>query len=360
MSCMCLKRLQDFLKSLKNLPLNALAGLIPKDLPQLTSLGGMSSGIATVHAMVSARAQLQAALRLGLPPFPLPALDLGRLEAMAFLAGTTGVNPLSANASLHLNRLVNSMNVNLPSLMQLLMELLEPLLDPLMDLLAMLQAIEAVRMTFNVNLLAPGAMAALQAALSATATASVSASANLAAMLDLGMYGRLMRASAALGFDLSMAGALPRLHAALQLAAGLPIPALNVSLPQMNALANLLAALTPIQQSMLGVNLALPNALDLLKALIGQLLANLAVPLPTSLTASLSETATLGSQLAAVPPALGMNFSAMASMRISGLPLNLLPDLGSLTVAARLGQATGLNVFASSPCGSSCPVAASF
>jgi hypothetical protein len=33
MSCMCLRKLKTFLESLKNLPLNMLASLIPKDLP---------------------------------------------------------------------------------------------------------------------------------------------------------------------------------------------------------------------------------------------------------------------------------------------------------------------------------------
>ena len=57
MSCMGLRKLTTFLDSLKNLPLNMLASLIPKDLPQLSMLGGMASGMATVQAMASASAQ---------------------------------------------------------------------------------------------------------------------------------------------------------------------------------------------------------------------------------------------------------------------------------------------------------------
>jgi hypothetical protein len=102
----------------------------------------------------------------------------------------------------------------------------------------------------------------------------------------------------------------------------------------------------------------LPNAWDLLKAAIAALLANLAVPLNFAAMASLTETAALGSQLNAVPPALalGLNLRAMASLRLSGLPFPKLPDLAPLAAAARFGQATGLNVWSSSPCTKSCPM----
>jgi hypothetical protein len=124
----------------------------------------------------------------------------------------------------------------------------------------------------------------------------------------------------------------------------------------MNTLANLLAALTPLQKSTLGINMRLPNAWDLLKAAIAALLANLAIPLNLSAMASLSETAALGSQLNAVPPALGVNLQAMVSLRLSGLPFPKLPDFAPLAVAVRFGQTTGLNVWSSNPCGKSCPM----
>ena len=89
-------------------------------------------------------AQLSAALKLGLPAFPLPPLDLGKLDAMAYVAGMTGANSLHANASLSLQRMATSINVNLPSIMQMLMELMQPLIEPLMDLLALLHSFEAV------------------------------------------------------------------------------------------------------------------------------------------------------------------------------------------------------------------------
>jgi hypothetical protein len=357
MSCMCLVKLQAFLASLKNLPLNALAALIPPDIPQLAMLGGLASGSATVSALASAsaQAQLNAALRLGLPPFPIPMLDLGKLEAMASLVGA-GVNPFSANASLQLSQMAITTNINLPSIMQMLMELLAPLIDPLMDLLALLQSFEAVHRTFNVNLAVPGAMPQLRLALAAQANLRLAARLDVTAAANLGAYARLMNASAALGINLAAPGAFPRLSAALQIAAGLPIPPLTINLPQMNTLANLLAALTPLQQSTLGINMRLPNAWDLLKAAIAALLANLAVPLNLSAMASLSETAALGSQLNAVPPALGLNLQAMASLRLSGLPFPKLPDFAPLAVAVRFGQATGLNVWSSSPCSKSCPM----
>ena len=51
MSCMCLAKLKAFLESLKNIPLNALAAMIPEEIPQLTMLGGMASGSATASAL---------------------------------------------------------------------------------------------------------------------------------------------------------------------------------------------------------------------------------------------------------------------------------------------------------------------
>ncbi len=163
MNCLCLRKLKAFTESLKNLPLNMVASLLPKDLPQLSMLGGMASGLVTAQAMASAsaQAQLRAALMLGLPPFPIPALDLGRLEAMAYLSGTTGANALNADMSLSLQRMATSVNVNLPSIMQMLMELLQPLLDSLMDLLALLQSFDAVHAALGINLASAGAMAAL-------------------------------------------------------------------------------------------------------------------------------------------------------------------------------------------------------
>ena len=132
----------------------------------------------------------------------------------------------------------------------------------------------------------------------------------------------------------------------------------------MNALANLLAALSPIQKSMLGINIRLPNAIDLLAAAISALQANLMEPLNVSATAtaSVAETARLGSQCNGVPSALGlgMQLKAMAALKLQGLPWNVAPDLGGLATAARLGEATGINVWSSSPCSASCPAGRMF
>ena len=375
MPCMCIRKLSDFLQSLKNLPLNLLAELIPPCPAQLSTLGALASGVGTMQALASAsvsasaRAQLAAALHLGLPPFPFPALDLGKLEAMAFLAGTTGTNAFSAKASLQLTSLTSSINVHLPSVMQLLMELLQPLTVPLMDLLALIGACEAVQATFGVNLTLPGAMLQLRAALAArvglhlAATATMTASAELVANLaSLGSYARLINAAAALGFNLALPGMALRFSAALQVALGLPIPPLNVDLPQMNTLANLLAALTPLQRSVFGINLRLPGAWKLLALALRSLMVNLEESLNLAATAtamaSLSETARLGSQLSAVPPVLGLGVSlrAMLHLNLQGWPLPQLPNLGALAAAARLGASTGLNVFANTPCSASCPV----
>jgi hypothetical protein len=361
---MCLRKLTTFLDSLKNLPLNMLAPLIPKCPPQLAMLGGMASGIATVQAMASAQAHLSAALKLGLPAFPIPPLDLGKLEAMAYLAGTTGANALHANMALTLQRMATSINVNLPSIMQLAMELLQPVIDPLMDLLEWLHSFDAVHTTFGINLALHGSMPKLTAVLAARANVRMAATLDVQAAMNLGTYARMMRAAAALGFNLDLPGMAARLSAAMNLAAGLPIPPLKIDLPQMNTLGNLLTALSPIQKSILGINMRLPNAFNLLAAAIKALLANLLEPLNLSAAEmeSLSESSRLGSQCSGVPSALGLGLQlkAMAGLRLRGLPFDLLPDLGPLAAAARFGQATGLSVWSSSPCTSRCPVGKMF
>ena len=241
--------------------------------------------------------------------------------------------------------------------MQMLMELLKPLVDPLMDLLALLQSFEAVNRTFNVNLAVQGAMPQLQLGAGSPCQSPLVGPFG-SPPRHLGSYARLMNAAAALGIDLAAPGAFPRFSAALQVAAGLPIPPLDISLPEMNTLANLLAALTPIQKSTLGISMQLPNAWDLLKAALARLLDNLLQPLnltPPEM-ANLMDTAQAGSQLNAVPPALGLDLRALASMRLSGLPFPKLPDLAPLAAAVRLGEATGINVWSSSPCTSSCPM----
>ncbi len=358
MSCMCVSQLAAFAKSLQNLPLNTLASLIPTDLPQLAMVGGMASGTTTASAVASAsgQAKLRAALRLGLPPFPISLPELGKLEAAALVAGTTGTHALTANASVALQRMAMSINAHLPSPLQLMMELLQPLAEPLMKLLAMVQAIEATRAVFGVNLALPGAMPQLSAAMSARAKLAAAADIDIQAAMNLGSYARLMRATAALGFHLARPRGAARFSTALSAAAGLPIPPLAVAVPEMNTLANLLTALRPLQKSVLGVNMRLPNALQLLAAAISALTANLAEPLALSAEAqaAVSETAAWGSQCSAVPSALdlGMDLKAMAAIQVGELPLDLLPDLDGFATAARLGESTGVQIWTNSPCSS--------
>jgi hypothetical protein len=363
MSCMCLRKLKTFLESLKNLPLNMLASLIPKDImPQLPMLGSMAYGLSSASFMMSPLGlpKLNGGLGLRLPQFSLPMLELAKLESMAQIAGMTGTNPLYAKPALQ--RMATSANVNLPGIMQMLMELLNPLIDPLMDLLALLQTFNAVQTAFGVNLAVPGAMPRLAMALSARINLPQAPPFDLQAAMDLGSYGRAMRAASSLGFDLSKPAVGVKFTAALNMAIGLPIPPLTIDLPQMNTLANLLQALAPIQKSMLGINMTLPKAWDLLAAALSALLGNLLEPLKLSADhmGSLADTARWGSYCNAVPPALGMPLSLPIALRLNSLPLNLMPDLGGLAATARFGEATGLNVWSSSPCSASCPVGRMF
>ncbi len=359
MNCCCLKKLGDLIAALKNAPLAMLLGMIPP-MPALPQLGGLASGLGTASMFADAKlsAALAAAIKLQMPALPAAALSLmAKLEAMAAIKMTTGINMLSASANAQLAVTAGSFNANFPSLLAMMMEMLAPLLAPLLALLEMASAVGAINANLGINMLAPGAGAALSAKLSAMASASMNAavSANIGALGNLAMAARLAAASAALGIDLTAAGGMAALNAALKLAASLKIPALAIPVPQLGSLAAMLSALTASSAS-LGVNLMLPSAAGLLKAALAALLGNLAAAANVAASASLAATASLGSQLNAVVPALSMNLSALASMKMSamaavGLP-NLMPMSMMGQLAAEMNLATGVNVMSSSACSS--------
>ncbi len=352
MSCLCINNLKNFLKSLKNAPLNELLKLIPKipDLPAVTTL---AAGQGNLQAMAGLSAQMHAALRLGLPALSLPQLSLvARLEAMAMVSASLGANALSAGASAaaRFAVTVGSINAHLPSLLSALMNLLDPLWDALQDLLALTNAMQAVQMNLGINLLSPGA--GLKLAAAARASLSASASASLGSLTALTGYARLAAAAAALGIDIFAPGGMARLSAALSLAASVQVPPLTVPLPQLARAAVALQAIAAARLSF-GANLFLPSARDLLKAALAALLPNLQAVAQMSV----SQAATLGASLGGVPQALGLNLQALAALKLAA---NLkLPDLGGLALVAHLTEqmklaVPGSSIMATSAC-SGCP-----
>src|SRR5438067_914375 len=143
MSCMCLPKMKGFLKSLKNMLLNELFGLLP-ELPDLNALATLAAGQGAISALASMSARLSAAMRLGIG-LPELSLDLvAKLEAMAMVSAYLGVNPLSASASAQLSASIGSINLLLPNILAELLALLGPLINLLNDLLALATTVQSL------------------------------------------------------------------------------------------------------------------------------------------------------------------------------------------------------------------------
>jgi hypothetical protein len=367
MACCCKQMLLKALEGLAKMPLAMLASLIPKDLPfpKMAALPSLllSTGLSLGGAMsMSAMANLAASARLSAS---LTASAVARLEALAAIKLALGINPLAANASMSLGLAIRSMNMHLPSIMALLLKALQPLMEVLSDLIAMLTTASIVNLTLGINLLVPGGAMKLGLALGAAIRASASVSASVAASVNaaanLALHARLVAAASALGFNLLLPGGLAKLSAALRLSASLGLPGLNLDLGSLITLSSLLAQLAAIQAS-LNVNLMLPNAMSLLAAALAPLLAalsglaNMNIPLGLNVGAGLNASAAAAASLSASAQA---SLQATASANLSaGLGFGV-PSLGSLGLAAnlalQLGLASGTGVMQTSPCGS-CPL----
>lgn len=364
MACCCKQMLMKALEGLAKMPLAALAALIPKDLPfpQMAALPSLlfSAGLGFGGSMsMSAMASLAASARLSAS---LTASAVARLEALAAIKLALGINPLAVNASASLGLAIRSMNMHLPSIMALLLKALQPIMQALSDLIAMLTTASIVNMTLGINLMLPGGAMKLGLALGAALRASVSASvaASVSAAANLAMHARLVAAASALGFNLLLPGGLAQLNAALRLSASLGLPGLNLDLGNLITLSSLLAQLAAIQAAF-NVNLMLPNAAALLAAALAPLLAalsslaGLGIPLGLGVGAGLNASAAAAASLSASAQA---SLQAVASANLSA-GLFGVPSLGSLGLAAnlalQLGLASGTGVMQTSPCGS-CPL----
>ncbi len=324
--CNCLTELSNLYVNLKGLPLALLSQLIPP-LPPIPPLAMAAAGTGVANAFASMSARVNAAIALGLPPFPIPGL-LARIEMIAALRAMLGARA-SANLSAALSASIGMWNSQLPLVLPNLLGLLAPLLDLLQDLLDLLNVADLFRMNLNLILAVPGAAVGLGFG----ASLSASVMANLSVLHNFALWGRLFNATAALGINLALPGAMASLSATLSAFASLKLPGLAIPLPQLGMLASLIAPLARLPS--FGMNITMPNLMNLLKALLAALLPNLRMNV--ALSESLSAAATLG----AVVPALGLNFSAMASLAAS---FNL-----SASLAASLNANANLNALAMLP-----------
>jgi hypothetical protein len=378
MGCVCIQKLGTAVENLKKLPLAALADLIPSDLPT-ARMGQLSTALmSSAHAHVSATARAHAQLMARLAASAKLSASLNMsvvadLEAMAHMQQAFGVSPLSANASARLRLAITSMNANLPPLLAVLLDQLAPLAEKLAALAAALSTSTVVNQTLGLNLAQPGAVAKLQAALQATATASASVTASSTATvsanatMNLAAHMRLVAAARALGINLLTPGGIAKLSAAISASARLGLPALAVNPGQMGALASALGQISAAQTA-LNVKLAVPNAASLLAAALGPLLEGVSMAarldLVAKAAASASASASAQAALAASQSASAQaTVRALASVDLRGLALPALPNFGNLSLAAtlteQLSAATGVAPMQNHPC-SSCPVAGAF
>ncbi len=372
MGCACLQKLATALENLKKLPLATLASLIPSDLPTARMSQLSAALIGSAHASATARARAQLMAQVAASAKLSASLNMNavaKLEAIAQMQQAFGVSPFSANASARLALTIKSLNMNLPPLMAMLLDQLAPLAEKLAELAAILSTSAVVNQTLGLNLAQPGAVAKLQAALQATAaasaTVSATATASANATMKLAAHMRLVAAARLLGINVLAPGGIAKLTAAINASAKLGLPPLNINPGQMGALASALGQISAAQAA-LNVNLALPNAAALLAAALSPLLEGLGMAAGLNLGASAAVSASAQAAFAASQSASASaqaTMQALASADLRGMLLPPLPDLGNLSLAAtlteQLSAATGVTTMQQHPC-SSCPVAGAF
>ena len=357
MSCVCKQQLNAALAALKNLALAALAGLLPPGIPTLPAgvICQKLSASAQASAALSAEAKFLAnlAAKASLSA-NLAISQVAKLEALANISNSLGINVFSPKASLQISLAIQSANLHLPSIAAILAELLAPLIEMLAEIAKMLAAMATVNTTLGLNLAMPGVAAKLSAAINAklalAANLGMSAGLNASAAANLSAHMRLSAACKALGINLLSPGGIPQLNAALKLAANLKAPQLSLGLSKLSALTSALAQLAAIQ-SMLKVNLKLPNAMQLLAAALSPLFAsmnamanlNLNTPAISSAQASLSGSAAVSANFAA-------SASLVASANFSGLLLPPIPQFPQLSMLASFSSQLSPGIVSPSPC----------
>ncbi|MAI73957.1 MAG: hypothetical protein CMM01_24080 [Rhodopirellula sp.] len=353
--------MNEFLLGLE-IPVAELTATLPEmpalpSMPQLPELAMLAAGLPALNASM----QMDLALSMDLT---LPSVgELANLEAMAQLSGAFGIAPFSIDGQAQLDLAAGSINVNAPALQELA-AILPPALPAFEGLGLAAGLVGSVSAVFNVNLLLPDVMPQLSIALGEMAAGLPSMETAMSASFaaDLGIAARLINASAALGIDLTDPGGAAELSAALELAANIEAPSLSLTAPAWGNLIGLMSSVDAANAAF-GIPLLLPGSamemsmsMDALEAGLGQLEANLGMPieLPEMESGELSAAAELGMQLAAAVPSAGMDFSGIPSFSLGGLPLGGLPEMGDMSLAATFAasfeSATGVALLSGIPC----------
>jgi hypothetical protein len=324
MTCLCLPRLRALLGGL--LPTAALRVAVP---PVMTTLA------ASLAAAPSAAAglDLRAALRLGLPPLPVPPALVEQIAATATatsqLALGLGVDLLHPDGPARLALTLRSLHTNLPRLLPLPVALSADLAGR-MNLSLALSTIAGVRASLGIDLLAPGAALALRPALAATlgAPAPALSPVQLRLAARLSAYARLALAAQGLG---GIACLLP----ALDLLARLELPRFGLSVAPLASLSLLLGLRHQIQ-AVLGID-----------PLSAQLQARLTAALRPlwALPALQFQLPVAGAPAwPALPASFALDAQALAGLGpgLGALARLQLPNLAPFSLVASLAAAGGL------------------
>lgn len=346
MGCVCAKKLAELLRAL-------LAAQIPTiELPVLPPMAlrltEMAPGLAAAQAAMNARAQLNAALAIAIPPLPIPAVQLQAMASVvAQMKAGFGVNPLAPGAAAQLALAVRTMQMNLGNLGIGPASL--PAVPPAQFLRFAGQAASVMGLyaSFGLNPFAAGAAVQLQAALDMMATVQIPMPAVPPATLQLAAVANL---AAALGIDLGAPGGIPRLVAAIQFLMTFPVPTFTFPLLPLAALAEALAAMANLE-ALTGVRPGLPGFAVALQARLAPLLT-----LPQiRVDARLAAVAAAGAAWAPLLPLASMRVSASAGLSaLAALPPLPLPQFAPLMLAANLAAAAG--GAQPSACSPSCPI----
>lgn len=308
MACLCSLQLGSLLNSLPSIP--STAGLVPSiPLPLVAAMSGiaMPAATATSSASMAAAASAQAGL----------AANLAAMASFAAAAkAALGVNPTAALSASARAALQSSLAANVQSLnasgpvLQARLPQLAALIGAQANLMRLLGVLAGARATFGIDLRAPGAIAALQAALNASAHASASGTAAVAATGTASAVASLM---ASMGFAANAQGAASLNGAATAMSRlTLGVPPITANFQALSLLAAAMGMLAAIVAT-LGVSLRAPNALASLRVALGTLpltaLAQLRVSAMGKATATV--TATARAQGAA-NAAAALNLSAVA------------------------------------------------
>jgi hypothetical protein len=316
----------------------ALPALPMLELPQLPNLNLLLNLAPAMAGAGLSAANLKLLLGLKIPALPIPALQLGAMDAMLpalmLIKKSLGIDITAPGASAQLA-------LSLHGLAKLPLPPIPAIPLPLLELHGLVVSLQSIKMMTGFNLMTPS-LPKLQLAINA----ALALPPLPIDPMPVVHFSTLIRLCSGLGISITTPGAFLKLALACRAVASLSLPAL----PNLSSLLNLLNLLqiTANLQSFFKLNLAIPGASLQLKLALA--------PLLELAQLKLGPPAAGWSMMPLMMPAISLGLPALPKLDFGPL-LNLpaLPNLGplmaaiSLTAALNLGMKPGCLI---------CPMAA--